>query len=455
MSNCDPKIRFAHGQFSALRERLLFDLSKESFAIILAKRNLAFPDLYCTISARFPNEGDIISRSLGHVTPAKEYIYDVLAELLDRHDVDTIIDVHTHPFSTGSVHFSSIDDEDERTFYAFLADRFPDISYGSIVFGQSSHDARMWNRDAKGQIIASRASLLPASDSDILTNIEGNDQTGPSLARAELAIGIDVMRKIAKTEKVAILGVGGLGSIVAENLVQMGFSDLVIVDPDIVELSNLGRLVGAKESDARRRRRKVTTLKRHLLGLNSKISVQALPYKIEDKRVLPFLVDCTWLIVCTDNHSSRYVAQKISHELFIPLISAGVNITVTDGAVKDVSGEIINCKIGCGYCLLCLGRINHMKMIVEANPESTESQGLVSKGYVSGAAVAEPAVKTLNAIIASLTVDTLVNEFTGRQTTNPILVYESNSRPTIYQDMQTFERLDTGCASCLMAEQWD
>ena len=96
-----------------------------------------------------------------------------------------------------------------------------------------------------------------------------------------------------------------------------------------------------------------------------------------------------------------------------------------------------------------------MKMIVESQPDSTEGHGLVSKGYVSGAVVAEPAVKTLNAIVASLAVDSLVNEFTGRQATNPILVYESNSRPTIYQDLQTFERLDTGCASCLMAEQWD
>jgi molybdopterin-synthase adenylyltransferase len=452
MSYAAPKIRFAYGQFAALRERLLSDLSKEAFAIILAKRNVTFPDLYCTISVRFPDESDIISRSIGHVTPTKEYIYDVLAELIDRHDVDTIIDVHTHPFSANAVHFSSIDDDDERTFFAFLADRFPDVHYGSIVLGQHCHDARIWNKDDKGLIKDTKAELLPASDSGLATSAEKSD---PALARAELAIGIDAMRKIAQTEKVAIFGVGGLGSIVAENLVQMGFSNLVIVDPDVVELSNLGRLVGAKESDARYRRRKVTTLKRHLNGLNSNVSVLALPFKVQDKRVLQHIMDCTWLIVCTDNHSSRYAAQQISHDFFIPLISAGVNITVAEGVVTDVSGEVINCKIGCGYCLLCLGRINHMKMIVEAQPESAEGHGLVSKGYVSGAAVAEPAVKTLNAIIASLTVDSLVNEFTLRQTTNPILVYESNSTPTIYQDCQTFERLDTGCASCLMAEQWD
>lgn len=455
MPQPSPIIRFAYGQFSALQLRLLSDLSTESFAIIFAKRSESSLGVFSTISARFPEKDDLLSSGIGHVTPSKQYIYDVLAEVVERHDVDTIIDVHTHPFSDTNVHFSSIDDDDERGFYRFLADRLPGLHYGSIVLGTASQAARFWSKDSTGRIVATPATVIPASDYVPESLEDDSDFEQGSLARVKLAVGIDTLRKIALHEKVAIIGVGGLGSIIAENLVQMGFSNLVLIDPDIVEATNLGRIIGAREADARHKRRKVSTLKRHLKGINSGVEIEALAFPIEDNRVWPSLVTCTWLIVCTDNHTSRYIAQKLSHDLFIPLISAGVNITVDEGVVTDVSGEVVNCKVGCGYCLMCLGRVNHMKILVESEPSSIEGLGLVHKGYISGAHVAEPAVKTLNSIIASLTVDTLINEFTKRQDVIPILVYESNRFPAIFSDQRTFEILDVGCAACLQPEQWD
>ena len=59
---------------------------------------------------------------------------------------------------------------------------------------------------------------------------------------------------------VTIVGAGGVGSIIAENLIHMGIQKINLVDFDVVEKSNLNRLVGAKYIDALYKRKKVDVI---------------------------------------------------------------------------------------------------------------------------------------------------------------------------------------------------
>lgn len=52
-----------------------------------------------------------------------------------------------------------------------------------------------------------------------------------------------------RNTRVGIVGVGGLGSHVIQQLAYLGTRQFVVVDQDLVELSNLNRLVGARPSD--------------------------------------------------------------------------------------------------------------------------------------------------------------------------------------------------------------
>ncbi len=71
---------------------------------------------------------------------------------------------------------------------------------------------------------------------------------------------------------ISIVGVGGLGSIIAEHLIHMGFHEINLIDPDVLEVSNLNRVVGAYYEDAQQKRYKVDVVKRHLTT-----SIQRLP----------------------------------------------------------------------------------------------------------------------------------------------------------------------------------
>jgi len=285
----------------------------------------------------FPARSDYNHQSVALLRIKKDFVHKALVELTSRYDVDTIIDVHTHPFTQAGVSFSATDDEDERTFFRFLKKTFDGMHYASIVLSQRKYSARVWMLSS-GSIVARKALLktqtspenIPSADFFEYTNGRGeilrfaqNDKRGqhdkmkaqhdkssalhekgestsikgaagdhkgppsdtppPSplregdylleedegmFHRSALALGLDVMRTIMHNQVISIVGVGGLGSIVAEHLIHMGFQGLNLIDPDVLEMSNLNRVVGAYYEDAQKKRCKVDVVKRHATNIN-------------------------------------------------------------------------------------------------------------------------------------------------------------------------------------------
>lgn len=451
------EFRFASQRLGNLRRRLLENQEMESFAVLLGRRSVFNKKVVRVVGARFPRDCDLISRGRGHVTPSKDYIHRLLDEISGRIDVDSIIDVHTHPFSASGVRFSHIDDGDERQFCTFLAEYFPRHLYGSIVFSQQDYEARTWTLTKAGPV-SRRATLRSQTSSDNIFesgNVSDLNEGGSEMFdRAQMVLGLPALRKIMSDQTILIAGLGGLGSVLAETLVQMGFQRLILVDPDKVELSNLSRLAGPTFRDAQRGMSKVAAIRRHLRQINPKARIQAIARPIEDIRVRRHAAASHWIMVCTDNHSSRLHAQKLSHELFVPLISVGVNITVEGDVVTDESGEVITCINGSGACLLCTGRVNLTKVFHESHPSEHIRSELVNRGYVSGTTVAEPAVRTLNSILAAMAADTLVDHYTGRRPSEIIRVYENNGSPRMFSDLDTVPEGD-GCYSCDISENWE
>ncbi len=376
----------------------------------------------------------------------------MLCETAERLDADTLIDVHTHPFCRAAAAFSAIDDADERRFAAFLHERFDGLHYASLVLSRSDYAARLWHPGSPA------ARPLPAAVRtqtafEAWPCAQGEPRPAapldrPFLSRTALALGLDALRRIAGARRVVVIGAGGLGSLLAENLVHMGFHDLALVDPDTLELSNLNRIAGAYHADAVARRPKVEVVARHLRNINPEARIDAFACAVEDERLLPVLAGADWLVAATDNHSSRFYAQRKALQYFVPLLSVGVNITVADGRVSDMSGEVITVRAGDGLCLNCLGRLNPIKIAAERHPSAEVREQLVARGYVDGQHVGEPAVKTLNAILAALAVDALVNQYTGRRSDMPVLVYENNRQPAIYVDQASIEARNKACFSC-------
>lgn len=459
MRHQPASLRFPQGLFAELRGRLLDDLNQESFALLFGRRETAGKStIVKVVAARYPRPEDYASQGLAHLRLKREYVYRVLVDMQQRGDVDTLIDVHTHPFCAHGVAFSSVDDRDEIDFHRWLTETLDDTHYASIVLSQSDYSARQWERRnhrsvahparIKTQTVVER---WPSADDRASSRTDLLDAIDPQrgfLARSALALGLDTLRQIMHDQTIAVVGVGGLGSVIAENLIHTGFQDVHLIDPDRVEVTNLNRIVGAYYSDAEQNRLKVEVVRDHLQRINPKARVQAHAFGVEDDRVLGVLAQADWIMVGTDSHVSRFAAQQIALRYAVPLISAGANISVEDGQITDMSGEVIITRYGDGLCLHCLGRINPTIIAAERHQGQFLGHELIRRGYVAGQEVKEPAVKTLNAMLGAMAVDTLMNQYTQRQQHLPVVVYEDNVMACIYPDRDSVSRRNKECYVC-------
>ena len=143
-----------------------------------------------------------------------------------------------------------------------MNDRFEGIKYASIVFSQQNYSARVWTCGngsgvPKSAVLKTQTNRehIPSADFRQSTQSAESTQTQYEKAavvapegffnRSALALGLDVMRAIMHDQVISIVGVGGLGSVIAEHLIHMGFHEINLIDPDVLELSNLNRGVGA------------------------------------------------------------------------------------------------------------------------------------------------------------------------------------------------------------------
>ena len=439
---------------------MLADLSREHFAVLLGKtRRVNGYTLINVIDALFPAQADYNQQSVAFLHIRKDFIHRALVELTSRYDVDTIIDVHTHPFAEGRVAFSATDDGDESTFFQFLKQNFEGISYASIVFSQEKYSARVWTLN-NGSLLARKALLKTQTSREQIASADFREDmdehyektmvTGKEsfFNRSAGVLGLDVMRTIMHSQVISIVGVGGLGSIVAEHLIHMGFHELHLIDPDVLGVSNLNRIVGAYYADAQQKRYKVDVVKRHVTSINPKATVTAHRKDVHDEEVEGVLALSDWILVATDNHSSRQRVQELSVQYFVPLLSVGVNITAKNNTIEDMSGEVITARVGDYLCLSCLHRIHPIKVASERHPDMGVREALVKRGYVTGQDVKEPAVKTLNTFVATMAVDVLINQYTETRRHVPILVYENNGAMSIYEDRESVESRNKQCFLC-------
>lgn len=450
-------IKFKNTQLSSIRRTLLKDLQNEHYACLIAKTEVYNDKIFILVrDVRFPGKNEVINSSVASLKVKGSFTENVLNEIENRFDADTLIEVHTHPFTRKGAHFSSVDDNDEKKLTNVIKKHFPNINYGSIVFSQEEYSARMWvvkGHTSAGDFLSAtiktqniNENIVDSENRLIKEDVINNNLD--FLNRAELMLGKKNIEKISKGQSISIIGLGGIGSAIAENLIHSGFNNLILVDHDKAELSNLNRLVGLTYDDAVKEKLKVELIKKHLKSINPNAIITTFPQKIEEISNLEMILNSDWIIMATDNHYSRFLIQEMAFKYYIPFINVGVNITVEKEKVLDISGEVIIVKVGDNYCLSCLNRLNSNEIQKVLSKDVNVREGLINKGYVSGLDVKEPAVKTLNSIMAALTVDKLLNEYTGLRKNNPITVYENNEFLRLINDDLSINKRKLNCYTC-------
>ena len=155
-------------------------------------------------------------------------------------------------------------------------------------------------------------------------------------------VGMDGQKKLLNAT-VAIVGMGGLGCPAAQSLITAGVGKLILIDGDIVELSNLHRqpLYGTDDLN----RLKVEAAKERLEQLNNKTVLVPIDKYFNEKNGMSFIQDANVIIDATDNIQARQLIDKFSKEANVPMVYGGLFRYEGQVAVLNVNGSP-------GYCEL-------------------------------------------------------------------------------------------------------
>jgi len=156
------------------------------------------------------------------------------------------------------------------------------------------------------------------------------------------SIDIEGQNKLFNS-KVALVGLGGLGSPVALMLTGMGIGYLKIVDRDLVSLSDLNRQFLYKMKDIGKF--KVEAALERLKEFNPDVKIEAFPVSITEYNVEEIVKDCDIVLDCTDSIFARYLLNRACLKHSIPYLY---------GAAIENQGMLFTVIPGKTACLECL-----------------------------------------------------------------------------------------------------
>jgi len=179
--------------------------------------------------------------------------------------------------------------------------------------------------------------------------------------------------------KVRIIGMGSVGSIVAEALHRTGVYDVVYIDFDLVERKNLDRLLAAGESDIGKYKIEFQKERLEKTNLFSGLNITTVPYSIFEKEGLEHALDCDILFSCVDMPLPRYVLDCISFANLIPVIDGGIDTNPKEDLSNIDQARWKAHTIGPErVCLQCLGQYKPEDAALEQSGE------LENPNYIKG-----------------------------------------------------------------------
>ena len=215
----------------------------------------------------------------------------------------------------------------------------------------------------------------------------------------------------------AIVGLGGTGSVVAQQLAHLGVSHYTLVDPDIVDVSNLNRLIGATHADVGAH--KVAVAKKLIIAIRPEAHCLEVIGDIADSDVAEQILGVDFIFACTDSMASRAVLNQLAYQYLVPCIDVGVAVGAAEQGIQYITGRTQMLSAGLP-CLVCTEFLDAEQVRRELLSEEQRRQD----PYIVGASVRQPAVISLNSTMSSAAVTMFLAAVTGIPSHARMVIYD-------------------------------
>lgn len=307
-----------------------------------------------------------------------------------------LVPVHLHSHPAGIPDFSEYDDREEACLHEWLMRQGQPLLLSFVCARDGLPHARIWNKKACDPCrvrIGLQGIFAPNEAVRELPALDRQRAFGRGFAdaAAELSVGI--------------VGLGGVGMPVAEQLARSGFRQFVLMDPDRVELVNLNRLSGLSRKDVGRFKVDVAAAAIRLacksVGTEASIRRCKADINMADSRQKQLLGRCDLILALTDDELSRICCLHLALDHGAEYLQAGVRIGQTQdtGLIDSIKTEVTGAEPG-RYCPICTGRLDPGQASIDAR-RYVGGEVLAAaraEGYIPDEPA--PSVMSLNAIAA-------------------------------------------------------
>ncbi|MFN7995303.1 MAG: ThiF family adenylyltransferase [Bryobacteraceae bacterium] len=347
----------------------------------------------------WPEPGEVISRPRQALTFSSGYMRR--AHMLARkRGLAGIITFHTHPTAKNEVGFSIYDDRQDPLLMENLQELCPETLLSSVVLGEVSQQGRLWTSCADCTLLANLIAVGDRLRYEALDGMPPRPAPTPAeiFDRALAMTGSGALALLADMT-IVVIGASGTGSLICELLARAGCRRIIVIDPDIVKLPNLNRILYATADDARLKRAKVGVLKRGMDGLGLGCEVIPIKGSVLDDTVLRKLNSADLIFGSVDKDYPRMLLCKYAYQHLVPYIDVGAEIGGDKEGIVSTDARVNYVAPG-RWCLRCTGLVTARRLAFESLT-SAERQRKVALGYSDGLLLKQPAVMDLNMRSAS------------------------------------------------------
>jgi len=287
--------------------------------------------------------------------------------------------------------------------------------HGLFLINADSFNCLVWLPGNEDPVYADQISIIGYPLKQVYPKVHSIPEMPEKLDRQSF-LGEDSHWFLNKI-KIGIVGLGGGGSHVMQQAAHVGIGNIILFDPDYVEKTNLNRMVGASELDAKNKTPKVSTAERLIKAVNPDANVIPIEDKWQNHSLE--LHKCDIVFGCIDSLVGRRDLEAECRKYLIPYIDVGMDVYQYNNERPAVRGQIILSMPG-DLCCTCYGFLSEENLAEEVGKYGDAGglpQVIWSNGVLSSTAI-------------GIAVD-LITGWSGQKSRRVYLSYNGNTNIVI------------------------
>jgi hypothetical protein len=451
-----PRVTLLASHERVLREYFTAGVIGHERAAIVLFRRLSIPlpglhdsDRYVAVSVHPFEDAWVKDSSPSHIA----FETSPLREFYRRCEEESLVFGFAHSHPTGFASFSATDNSNELSLLKALSNRNGmGVSLVGLIWTGYAWKARVRSSLAPDAPTPARHVFVPDRPFRVYRDAASGNEDGAFL-RQSAVFGKPFVNTL-QSLRIGVVGLGGTGSPTATLLARSGVGELILIDPDQLEESNLNRVRGVRRSDVGENKADLLSGFIRSIGLPAQVSSYA--GRVDTADGVDAIASCDAIFGCTDDQIGRELLNTAAYAYALPYIDVGLGGQVATDAFGQTylryhHGRVSTILPEAGECLFCQGVLTEQQIrreyALRENPSLTDAEA--RERYIEGGLDDAPGVGPFTSATADFGVATLYDLVAPFRKLPGELRWDAFSIDFVRMSFQSFSpRDDVDCPYC-------